>query len=71
MSRQPERTAVKSDAAPTVPSQRLPAAHLKALRRRCPARGRPARQGHRTCAELMVRADLQGADGHGVFTSPQ
>jgi len=24
-----------------------------------------------TCAELMVRADLQGADGHGVFRLPQ
>lgn len=25
----------------------------------------------RTCAELMVRADLLGADGHGVFRLPQ
>ena len=24
-----------------------------------------------TCAELMVRADLQGADGHGIFRLPQ
>jgi LDH2 family malate/lactate/ureidoglycolate dehydrogenase len=24
-----------------------------------------------TCAELMVRADLQGADGHGMFRLPQ
>jgi len=24
-----------------------------------------------TCADLMVRADLQGADGHGIFRLPQ
>src|SRR5438552_18722288 len=24
-----------------------------------------------TCAELMVRADLHGADGHGIFRLPQ
>src|SRR5258705_10022907 len=24
-----------------------------------------------TCAELMVRADLLGADGHGIFRLPQ
>src|SRR5882672_9521491 len=71
MSRQPERTAVKSDAAPTVPSQRLPAAHLKRfIADALLAVGLPARDAA-TCAELMVRADLQGADGHGIFRLPQ
>src|SRR6267154_1818939 len=45
--------AVKSGAAPTAPSQRVPAKDAA------------------TCADLMVRADLQGADGHGIFRLPQ
>jgi len=36
-----------------------------------PARGRTAAKDAATCAELMVRADLQGADGHGIFRLPQ
>src|SRR5882762_2445764 len=71
MSRPPERTAVKSDAAPTTPSQRLPATRLKRFTTDALlAVGLPA-QDAATCAELMVRADLQGADGHGVFRLPQ
>ena len=29
------------------------------------------REDAATCAELMVRADLHGADGHGIFRLPQ
>src|SRR2546427_11732334 len=71
MSRKPKRIAVKSDAAPTAPSQRLPAAHLKRfVADVLLAVGLPARDAA-TCAELMVRADLQGADGHGIFRLSQ
>src|SRR3977135_1390060 len=71
MSRPPERTAVKSDTAPDTPLKRLPATRLE----RCTADallavGLPA-QDAATCAELMVRADLHGADGHGIFRLPQ
>src|SRR5712671_5079600 len=63
--------AVKSDAAPTVPSQRLPAPHLRRFTADALlAVGLPAKDAA-TCAELMVRADLQGADGHGIFRLPQ
>jgi L-2-hydroxycarboxylate dehydrogenase (NAD+) len=62
---------VKSDAAPTAPSQRLPAPHLKRFTADALlAVGLPAKDAA-TCAELMVRADLQGADGHGIFRLPQ
>ncbi|HEY6240058.1 MAG TPA: Ldh family oxidoreductase [Burkholderiales bacterium] len=60
-----------SDAATTAAAPRLPAERLlhfiaKALL----AAGLPAKDAA-TCAELMVRADLQGADGHGIFRLPQ
>src|SRR6266853_1585201 len=59
--------AVKSGAAPTAPSQRLPAAQLKRfIADALLAVGVPAKDAA-TCADLMVRADLQGADGHGIF----
>src|SRR5260221_8854881 len=71
LSRPPERIAVRSDSAPTPPSPRLPATPL----RRFPADalvavGLPAKDAA-VCADLMVRADLQGADGHGIFRLPQ
>src|SRR5712692_3384546 len=63
--------AVKSDAAPTAPPQRLAAAHLERFTADALlAVGLPARDAA-TCATLMVRADLQGADGHGIFRLPQ
>jgi L-2-hydroxycarboxylate dehydrogenase (NAD+) len=51
--------------------QRLPAARLKrfiadAFR----AVGLPKKDAE-TCAQLMARADLLGADGHGIFRLPQ
>src|SRR6266513_64585 len=65
MSRQPETHAVNSA------SQRLPAALLKRFTADALlAVGLPAKDAA-TCAELMVRADLQGADGHGIFRLPQ
>src|SRR2546430_15009460 len=65
MSRQPETHAVNSA------SQRLPAPQLKRFTADAlPAGGLPAKDAA-TCAELMVRADLQGADGHGIFRLPQ
>ena len=71
MSRPPEPAAVNSDAAPPPPSQRLPANRLKRfIADALVAVGLPARDAA-TCAELIVRADLQGADGHGIFRLPQ
>jgi len=65
MSRQPETHAVNSA------SQRLPAAHLKRFTADALlAVGLPVKDAA-TCAELMARADLQGADGHGIFRLPQ
>ena len=62
---------MKADAAPTAPSQRLPAGQLKRfIADALLAVGLPAKDAA-TCAELMVRADLQGADGHGIFRLPQ
>jgi LDH2 family malate/lactate/ureidoglycolate dehydrogenase len=71
MSRPPERTAVKSDTAPSSPLKRLPATRLERFTADALlAVGLPA-QDAATCAKLMVRADLQGADGHGIFRLPQ
>src|SRR5258706_12975846 len=71
MSRPPERIAVKSDTAPTTPSTRLPATRLRHFTvDALVAVGLPAKDAA-TCAELMVRADLHGADGHGIFRLPQ
>ena len=62
---------MKADAAPTAPPQRLPAALLKRFTADALlAVGLPAKDAA-TCAELMVRADLHGADGHGIFRLPQ
>ena len=50
---------------------RLPAASLRGFVAAALLKvGLPATDAA-TCAELMVRADLQGADGHGVFRLPQ
>src|SRR5437879_8280177 len=71
MSLQPERTQVKAEAATTAPAQRRRAPHLKRfIADALLAVGLPAKDAG-TCAELMVRADLQGADGHGIFRLPQ
>src|SRR5712692_4909306 len=71
MSRPPERIAVKSDAAPTTSSRRLPATRLKRfIADALIAVGLP-QEDVATCAELMARADLYGADGHGVFRLSQ
>src|SRR5436309_3096746 len=52
-------------------SQRLPAAHLKRFTADALlAVGLPAKDAT-ACAELMARADLQGAAGHGIFRLPQ
>src|SRR5205823_12875727 len=71
MSSQPESDAVKADAAPSAPPQRLRGAQLKRVMADARlAVGLPAKDAA-TCAELMVRADLHGADGHGIFRLPQ
>src|SRR5438094_3737937 len=65
MSRQPETHVVNSA------SQRLPAPQLKRFTADALlAVGLPVKDAA-TCAELMLRADLQGADGHGIFRLPQ
>src|SRR5258706_6947075 len=70
MSRPPERTAAKSDAALTS-TRRLPATRLKRFTADAlVAVGLPSKDAA-VCADLMVRADLQGADGHGIFRLPQ
>ena len=62
---------MKSDAAPTASSPRLPATRLKRfIADALIAVGLPE-EDVATCAELMVRADLHGADGHGIFRLPQ
>src|SRR5947207_13042554 len=62
---------MKADAATSAPPQRLPAAQLKRfIADSLLAVGLPAKDAA-TCAELMVRADLHGADGHGIFRLPQ
>src|SRR5437667_8931389 len=62
---------MKADAATSAPPQRLPAPQLKRFTADALlAVGLPAKDAA-TCAELMVRADLQGADGHGIFRLPQ
>jgi len=53
-------------AAPLVPPERLQGFAARALRKA----GLPDADAE-TCARLMVRADLYGADGHGVFRLPQ
>src|SRR3989440_11504054 len=71
MSSQPESDAVKADAGPSAPPQRLRGAQLKRfIADALLAVGLPAKDAA-TCAELMVRADLHGADGHGIFRLPQ
>ncbi|HEY6721175.1 MAG TPA: Ldh family oxidoreductase [Burkholderiales bacterium] len=58
--------ATSSAAAPRLPADRLKRFIAEALL----AAGLPVKDAA-TCAELMVRADLQGADGHGIFRLPQ
>src|SRR5260221_4280864 len=71
MSQPPERTEVKAEAATTAPAQRLRAPELKRfIADALLAVGLPVKDAA-TCAELMVRADLHGADGHGIFRLPQ
>ncbi len=51
--------------------QRFPAALLSAFTLKALVRaGVPQRDAH-TIAELMLEADLQGSDGHGIFRLPQ
>src|SRR5438045_7308225 len=62
---------MKADAATSAPPQRLPAAYINLFTAQSLlAVGLPAKDAA-TCAELMVRADLHGADGHGIFRLPQ
>ena len=55
-----------SSSTPTLPAARLRRFIAEALL----AVGLPTKNAA-TCAELMVRADLHGADGHGIFRLPQ
>ena len=55
-----------TDSAVRVPSARL----LRFAAEAFVAVGLPAKDAA-TCAQLMARADLQGADGHGIFRLPQ
>jgi L-2-hydroxycarboxylate dehydrogenase (NAD+) len=55
-----------TDTATRVPAARL----LRFAAEAFVAVGLPAKDAA-TCAQLMTRADLQGADGHGVFRLPQ
>ncbi|MGC2520465.1 MAG: Ldh family oxidoreductase [Burkholderiales bacterium] len=58
-------------AKPVATAPRLPAGRLRAfVKEAFAAAGLRARDAT-TCAELMVRADLLGADAHGVFRLPQ
>jgi LDH2 family malate/lactate/ureidoglycolate dehydrogenase len=51
--------------------KRFPPAHVQAfVERACGAVGIPAGDA-RVIAELMTRADVNGADGHGIFRLPQ
>ncbi len=53
------------------PATRFPAPRLEAFTARAlGAVGLPAEDA-RAVAELMIRADLRGADGHGIFRLPQ
>src|SRR5256885_8384123 len=62
---------MKADAATSAPRQRLRGAQLKRfIADALLAVGLPAKAAA-TCAELMVRAALHGADGHGIFRLPQ
>ena len=55
----------------SVPTPNLPAARLRRfIADAFLAVGLPKKDAA-TCAELMVRADLHGADGHGIFRLPQ
>jgi LDH2 family malate/lactate/ureidoglycolate dehydrogenase len=55
-----------TDSAARVPAARL----LRFAAEAFVAVGLPAKDAA-TCAQLMTRADLQGADGHGIFRLPQ
>src|ERR1700693_5913338 len=57
--------------AATSAQQRLPAARLRRFVADALLAVGLSRKDAATCAELMVRADLQGADGHGIFRLPQ
>ena len=59
------------DAKTTETAARIPAAHLVRFASEAfVAVGLPAKDAA-TCARLMSRADLNGADGHGIFRLPQ
>jgi L-2-hydroxycarboxylate dehydrogenase (NAD+) len=49
----------------------LPAARLRRFTAAALAAVGVPKKDAATCAELMVRADLHGADGHGIFRLPQ
>src|SRR5579864_2584199 len=55
----------------TANAQRLPARRLERfIAAAFLATGLPKKDAQ-TCAQLMARADLLGADGHGIFRLPQ
>ncbi|MBI2290453.1 MAG: Ldh family oxidoreductase [Betaproteobacteria bacterium] len=64
-------TAKEEPVADAASARRIPAAELEAfISRTLGAVGMPASDAA-TTAQLMTRADLSGADGHGVFRLPQ
>src|ERR1700675_2742403 len=55
----------------TSETARLPAAKLRRFTAAALAAAGLPKKDAATCAELMLRADLHGADGHGIFRLPQ
>jgi len=69
MSRPPERIAVNPTPPPlATPPRRTASIRFTPTALLAVGSAAPRR---RHCAELMVRADLHGADGHGIFRLPQ
>ncbi len=52
-------------------AMRFPAGTLRAFTARALERAGLPRADAQTVAELMIEADLQGSDGHGIFRLPQ
>src|SRR5690348_14822625 len=52
-------------------ARRIPAVRLQSFTSAVLEKVGLPRADAETCARLMVRADLHGADGHGVFRLPQ
>src|SRR5215831_17465613 len=69
--RRNRRTPMPASAKPSPTARPVPAARLtRFVSEAFLAVGLPAKDAA-TCAQLMTRADLQGADGHGIFRLPQ